>query len=424
MSSNLQTKIINTDNAIKYAGSVGAHSHSAYANSGGRTSGAGKVEYIQEQSVTQNFNQTQEVKFRIGVSQGKRNIETCSLVFEMTAGTRAAGALKFIEGAAVKLVEWIQFKQKGTEIEKITQHQIYNKLKLSNTEESWNIIKYQLGISDGIVGNIAANTNAPKDAKAVQTFVLELNRFVDFIGMQVFPIWLLNDSELEINVKLTDSFANLCDLAPDVAPTISTAYIINEYVEIPQSLVEQLENPERPVYLYNLSPTQVTHALANGATSHQVKVPELQDENVVYIDFYIVQDSDLARLPFNYRPVTSYDFKSKNLELANNSYPITDTFYRSIVLSDQNPCNIREALKSNNYQIAYTSDMDSELRHKSRVVNSFLQSHHGARFFSENDATLTLNFSAIDGASTLFIDFWSYEPLKIFNQKILRSGEL
>ena len=118
MSSNLQKKILSTDSAIKYASSITGNSHVAYTHSGGRTSGSGKVEYIQEQSVTQNFSQNQEIKFRIGTSQGKRNIETCSLVFEMTAGTREAGALKFIEGAAVKLVQWIQFKQKGIEIEK------------------------------------------------------------------------------------------------------------------------------------------------------------------------------------------------------------------------------------------------------------------------------------------------------------------
>jgi len=423
--SSLQAKILNTDDAIKYAGSTAAVQHMAYVYSGGKTSGGGRVEYVKESSVTQNYNASQKVRFRIGTSQGNRNIETCSLVFETTAGVRAAGDLKFIEGAAVSLVQSIEFRQKGVIIETYNTHQIYNKLKQSNTPEVWdNVIKYQLGISDNVVGNISANTNAPKDAKAVQTHVLELNRFVDFLGKQVFPIWLLNDSELEIVVELTDNFANLCDVAPDTAPTVNDMYIVNEYVEIPDITVQELSKPENPVQLYNLKPNESKFTLLSGSTEYKVKLSELKSQNVTYLDFFIVQDSDLGRLPFNYRPVTSYNLISKGNKIANSSFDITDTFYRSVILSDINPCNMKDAQKSNNYLIAYTSDMDAELRHKSRVVNSFLQSHHGARYFIENDATLELKFSALGGDSTLFVHSWSYDPLKIYNQKILRSGQL
>jgi len=417
----------NFDYALKYNSLTSKGKLHSYKASAGKAL-VGKSEYVEESAVNaNNFGENDEIKFRIGRSQGNRLMESISLTFKMNAGTHGGGSLNYIEGTAPALCQWIDIYQKGRHIDRFYQHQIFNKLKASSTEEDYAIVKKQIGLSQD--GNISAN-NQTLDAESAQTFVLELNRFIDGLGKSSFPVFLLNDQELEIRVKLTENFNYVTDNDADTTKvSINDMYIVTEYVDPGKLVIDQIFETQRKMgtYFYHLKPVQIERTLESGKSIFKEKLSELKDLNVVYMDIYIIKDSDLdsGKLPWNYQKITGhYNLKSKNTYLNNCRFDITDEFYRNVIISDQNPANASTAINDNIYQIAYTNSLKNELQHKSKVLNAFLHSNHGVRYFVENDCILNLEFDSNLGSNhTAYIDVWTYEPLKISNGKLHYIGE-
>ena len=433
LSDNQLQTLKNRDQAIKYFTSTDEAKYISYKGSAHKQL-IGSTTYERETPETYNFTPGEIVRFFIGRSKGKRLIETFSLQTTMNPGTRAGGdgVLKYINGAAIAMIDKIVINQEGKDKLKIYQKQIYNLLKTCNNRDAWDVIKFQTKIDDLIVGNIENNTNGV-NAKVEQVFVLELNRFIQLLGMQSFPVFALNNSELEIEIHLVSDFSLLTDVAGDTNPSIKEMIMINEYIDPGKLVINDILNLDdkgfqntkpKAINLYNLETLPRKHALPVNQTEYSIKVPELYNKNVVFIEIYVMEDSNngTGRLPFKYEKINSFSLKSGDNELHNSKFDITDTFYRNVQISDYNPPNPKEHLKSNTYIISYTSNLKDEVEHKSRVVNTFLFSNHGSRFFSESDCVLDFKIATSANPRTLYIDLYMFEPMKIFNKSLLKSG--
>lgn len=356
----------------------------------------GKTDVVQTPSNptnTPSYSNSTPMVFKIN-KNGDTWLEDARIVVLVSAATGTGGTyIRFVNAAGIFIFERFQLFQKGVEVDNSTADQVFTNLLFFKSQEEL------LNISPRIAYDATVNsvTNRNTLAASQQTFVLDVRRMFGFFNKPL-DISLI-DGDLEVRAWFRNNLTYVLQ-TDKTAPTFSIldCYSDIKYVVPSQKIVEATRNQyikngyiSEPKYDYELVVNDSNILLA-GSTATSLRLPELYNKLVVDIVIIaratgLTNTSSVSDYTDTQIQMTQYSLLSGSKYLHGIEKPITDLYFKRIILPRLKYRGEINMVPRNEYVISFAADYANQASDSKYFI--------GARKFMENDARIDLVYPTL-----------------------------
>ena len=330
---------------------------------------------------------------------GNQLLNDSRLVFSISAMTKTAGTfVRLCNAGGLYCFKRYELWQNGNQVgNSVFADHVFKNIQYYVNSDRYSIVSNNIGVD--------TTTNRNTAGTAGQTFALNLKHIFNLFAKPLDRELVSDD--FEIRLYLRDSVVNVCQTdGTNPTFTITDMYLDLEYVEPAQSVMTL----SREMFFSNDKKTQPMFYVENllnqstqlaGSVQATISLPELKDRNVIDITVIIRATSLLDAIQADYTdsliPATSWNIKSNSLYLNGLQQDITSAYYQKVIVPRLKWLGIRNVLPNiaNEFVIPFANVYDNE--------TADAHSFHGSRLFTESDARMTINYSALAANADIYL---------------------
>ena len=318
------------------------------------------------------------------------------VVFELSALSGGSGGSynRFVNAIALYLWQRVEILQNSDIKFKNYPEAVHQNMKYYLNQDKYAALSQQLAIGSTSTRNTLA--------ASAQIVVIPLALLCGLFSKPLDRA-LFND-ELEIKFYLRDNVRHVIQTDHSTPPTftITNCYLDLEYVTPKQSIINAsrlayIKNGNKGVPQFDVVHTLKTTTVSSSSTSKVVSLPEVTDKSVIDIQTILrasalSNTNDASDYSDTFIAPTSWDLQSSGNYINHGKEgAITKLYYDKVMIPRFEFPGWNNILSGtatgNDFLISFASDHTIE--------NSEYKRYHGARYFSEKDVQLTVNFSSL-----------------------------
>jgi hypothetical protein len=310
----------------------------------------------------------------------------------LTAGTGGSYQY-FIDAVGIYLWDKFDLKQHGEIKRTVYVDNLYNSLKYDLDTDKYARISQDLGI--------ASSTNRATLGASQQTFAISLKRIFNLFTKPLDRS--LYKNAFQIVGYLKSDFGKCIQTdKTGVSFTMVDCYLDMSYIKANRKILQAtresyIKNSNMGAPQYDIEYLTLPFSVLAGATTTVVTLAELQGKNVIDIRPILRATSlknTLNGCDFTdtFIAPTSWNLKSNSNYISDGiQQDITKTYYDRVIFPRKHFVGEKNLISS----LATTNEFVISFAHDYIQDQDEGRMYHGSRFFTENDAKLTINFASL-----------------------------